>query len=132
MLHFIGKDNIVFHCIVFPSMLKAHGDYILPENVPANEFLNLEGNKLSTSKNWAVWLHEYLVDFSDMQDVLRYTLTANAPETKDNDFTWKDFQARNNNELVAIFGNFVNRVVCLLYTSPSPRDGLLSRMPSSA
>ena len=94
-------------------MLKAHGDYILPENVPANEFLNLEGNKLSTSKNWAVWLHEYLVDFSDMQDVLRYTLTANAPETKDNDFTWKDFQARNNNELVAIFGNFVNRVVVL-------------------
>ena len=113
MLHFIGKDNIVFHCIVFPSMLKAHGDYILPENVPANEFLNLEGNKLSTSKNWAVWLHEYLVDFPDMQDVLRYTLTANAPETKDNDFTWKDFQARNNNELVAIFGNFVNRVVVL-------------------
>jgi len=113
MLHFIGKDNIVFHCIIFPSMLKAHGDYILPENVPANEFLNLEGNKLSTSKNWAVWLHEYLEDFPDMQDVLRYTLTANAPETKDNDFTWKDFQARNNNELVAIFGNFINRVVVL-------------------
>lgn len=113
LLHFIGKDNIVFHCIIFPSILKAHGDYILPDNVPANEFLNLEGNKLSTSKNWAVWLHEYLVDFPDMQDVLRYTLTANAPETKDNDFTWKDFQARNNNELVAIFGNFINRVVVL-------------------
>ncbi len=115
LLHFIGKDNIVFHCIIFPSMLKAHGDYILPENVPANEFLNLEGNKLSTSKNWAVWLHEYLDEFPDMQDVLRYTLTANAPETKDNDFTWKDFQARNNNELVAIFGNFVNRVVVLTH-----------------
>ena len=113
MVHFIGKDNIVFHCIIFPSMLKAHGDYILPENVPANEFLNLEGNKLSTSKNWAVWLHEYLVDLPDMQDVLRYTLTANAPETKDNDFTWKDLQAKNNNELVAIFGNFINRVVVL-------------------
>jgi len=113
MVHFIGKDNIVFHCIIFPSMLKAHGDYILPENVPANEFLNLEGNKLSTSKNWAVWLHEYLEDFPNMQDVLRYTLTANAPETKDNDFTWKDFQARNNNELVAIYGNFINRVVVL-------------------
>ena len=113
LVHFIGKDNIVFHCIIFPSILKAHGDYILPENVPANEFLNLEGNKLSTSKNWAVWLHEYLEDFPDMQDVLRYTLTANAPETKDNDFTWKDFQARNNNELVAIFGNFINRVVVL-------------------
>ncbi|TLF45339.1 methionine--tRNA ligase [Maribacter aurantiacus] len=113
LVHFIGKDNIVFHCIIFPSILKAHGNYILPENVPANEFLNLEGNKLSTSKNWAVWLHEYLEDFPNMQDVLRYTLTANAPETKDNDFTWKDFQARNNNELVAIFGNFVNRVVVL-------------------
>nr|WP_298995279.1 methionine--tRNA ligase [uncultured Allomuricauda sp.] len=113
LLHFIGKDNIVFHCIIFPSMLKAHGDFVLPENVPANEFLNLEGNKLSTSKNWAVWLHEYLEEFPDMQDVLRYTLTANAPETKDNDFTWKDFQARNNNELVAIFGNFINRVVVL-------------------
>lgn len=113
LVHFIGKDNIVFHCIIFPSILKAHGDYILPENVPANEFLNLEGNKLSTSKNWAVWLHEYLENFPNMQDVLRYTLTANAPETKDNDFTWKDFQARNNNELVAIFGNFVNRVVVL-------------------
>ena len=115
MLHFIGKDNIVFHCIIFPSMLKAHGDFILPENVPANEFLNLEGNKLSTSKNWAVWLHEYLEEFPDMQDVLRYTLTANAPETKDNDFTWKDFQARNNNELVAIFGNFINRVAVLTH-----------------
>ena len=113
LLHFIGKDNIVFHCIIFPSMLKAEGSYILPENVPANEFLNLESNKISTSKNWAVWLHEYLVDFPDKQDVLRYTLTANAPETKDNDFTWKDFQARNNNELVAIFGNFINRVVVL-------------------
>ena len=113
LVHFIGKDNIVFHCIIFPAILKAHGEYILPDNVPANEFLNLEGNKLSTSKNWAVWLHEYLEEFPDMQDVLRYTLTANAPETKDNDFTWKDFQARNNNELVAIFGNFINRVVVL-------------------
>lgn len=113
LVHFIGKDNIVFHCLIFPSMLKAHGDYILPENVPANEFLNLEGNKLSTSKNWAVWLHEYLEDFPNQQDVLRYTLTANAPESKDNDFTWKDFQAKNNNELVAIFGNFINRVVVL-------------------
>jgi len=113
LLHFIGKDNIVFHCIIFPSMLKAHGDYILPDNVPANEFLNLEGNKISTSRNWAVWLHEYLIDFPEKQDVLRYVLTANAPETKDNDFTWKDFQARNNNELVAIFGNFVNRSVVL-------------------
>ena len=113
LVHFIGKDNIVFHCIIFPSMLKAHGDYILPENVPANEFLNLEGNKLSTSKNWAVWLHEYLEDFPGQQDVLRYTLTANAQENKDNDFTWKDFQAKNNNELVAIFGNFINRVVVL-------------------
>ncbi|WP_108245337.1 methionine--tRNA ligase [Muricauda brasiliensis] len=115
LVHFIGKDNIVFHCIIFPSMLEANGDYILPDNVPANEFLNLEGNKLSTSKNWAVWLHEYLEDFPDMQDVLRYALTANAPETKDNDFTWKDFQARNNNELVAIFGNFVNRVAVLTH-----------------
>ncbi len=113
LVHFIGKDNIVFHCIIFPSILKAQGDYILPDNVPANEFLNLEGNKISTSKNWAVWLHEYLIDFPNMQDVLRYTLTANAPETKDNDFTWKDFQARNNNELVAVFGNFINRVVVL-------------------
>lgn len=113
LIHFIGKDNIVFHCIIFPAMLKAEGSYILPENVPANEFLNLEGDKISTSKNWAVWLHEYLEDFPNMQDVLRYALTANAPETKDNDFTWKDFQARNNNELVAIFGNFINRVVVL-------------------
>lgn len=113
LVHFIGKDNIVFHCIIFPSMLKAEGSYILPDNVPANEFLNLEGNKLSTSKNWAVWLPDYLKDFPEKQDVLRYTLTANAPETKDNDFTWKDFQARNNNELVAIFGNFINRVVVL-------------------
>lgn len=113
MLHFIGKDNIVFHCIIFPAMLSAEGSYILPNNVPANEFLNLEGNKLSTSKNWAVWLHEYLEDFPNQQDVLRYVLTANAPETKDNDFTWADFQARNNNELVAIFGNFINRVMVL-------------------
>ncbi|MBN9283418.1 MULTISPECIES: methionine--tRNA ligase [unclassified Flavobacterium] len=113
LVHFIGKDNIVFHCVIFPAMLKAEGSYILPDNVPANEFLNLEGNKLSTSKNWAVWLHEYLTDFPEKQDVLRYALTANAPETKDNDFTWKDFQARNNNELVAIFGNFINRVVVL-------------------
>ena len=113
LVHFIGKDNIVFHCIIFPAMLKAEGSYILPDNVPANEFLNLEGNKLSTSKNWAVWLPEYLEDFPNQQDVLRYALTANAPETKDNDFTWKDFQARNNNELVAIFGNFINRVIVL-------------------
>ena len=113
LLHFIGKDNIVFHCIIFPAMLKAEGSYILPDNVPANEFLNLEGNKISTSKNWAVWLHEYLEDFPNQQDVLRYVLTANAPETKDNDFTWADFQARNNNELVAIFGNFINRVLVL-------------------
>lgn len=115
LLHFIGKDNIVFHCIIFPVMLKTHGDFILPENVPANEFLNLEGQKLSTSKNWAVWLHEYLIDFPEQQDVLRYTLTANAPESKDNDFTWKDFQARNNNELLAIYGNFINRVVVLTH-----------------
>ncbi len=113
LLHFIGKDNIVFHCIVFPAMLKAEGSYILPENVPANEFLNLEGDKISTSRNWAVWLHEYLEDFPGKQDILRYVLTANAPETKDNDFTWKDFQARNNNELVAVFGNFVNRALVL-------------------
>ncbi len=113
LVHFIGKDNIVFHCIIFPAMLKAEGSFILPDNVPANEFLNLEGNKLSTSKNWAVWLHEYLQDFPDKQDVLRYALTANAPETKDNDFTWKDYQARNNNELAAVFGNFINRVVVL-------------------
>ena len=113
LVHFIGKDNIVFHCIIFPCILKAAGDYILPENVPANEFLNLEGNKISTSKNWAVWLHEYLEEFPGQEDVLRYVLAANAPETKDNDFTWKDFQARNNNELVAIFGNFINRVSVL-------------------
>src|SRR5574344_1829951 len=113
LLHFIGKDNIVFHCIVFPTMLKAEGSYILPDNVPANEFLNLEGDKISTSRNWAVWLNEYLVDFPGKQDVLRYVLTANAPETKDNDFTWKDFQARNNSELVAIYGNFVNRALQL-------------------
>jgi len=113
LLHFIGKDNIVFHCIIFPCLLKAHGDYILPENVPANEFLNLEGEKISTSRNWAVWLHEYLADFPDKEDVLRYVLIATAPETKDNDFTWKDFQARNNNELVAILGNFINRTLVL-------------------
>ncbi len=113
LVHFIGKDNIVFHCIVFPSMLKAHGDYILPDNVPSNEFLNLEDDKISTSRNWAVWLNEYLVDFPGKQDVLRYVLTANAPETKDNNFTWKDFQARNNNELVAVYGNFVNRALVL-------------------
>lgn len=113
LIHFIGKDNIVFHCIIFPAMLKAHGEYILPENVPANEFLNLEGQKISTSRNWAVWLHEFLQDLPGKADVLRYTLCANAPETKDNDFTWKDFQARNNNELVAIFGNFINRALVL-------------------
>ncbi|MEQ8240274.1 MAG: methionine--tRNA ligase, partial [Cyclobacteriaceae bacterium] len=113
LLHFIGKDNIVFHCIIFPSLLKAEGSYILPENVPANEFLNLESNKISTSRNWAVWLHEYLEELPDKQDVLRYVLTANAPETKDNDFTWKDFQTRNNSELVAIFGNFINRAAVL-------------------
>tara|TARA_B110001469_G_scaffold42327_1_gene41856 strand:- start:706 stop:2760 length:2055 start_codon:yes stop_codon:yes gene_type:complete len=131
LVHFIGKDNIVFHCIIFPSMLKAHGDYILPENVPANEFLNLEGNKLSTSKNWAVWLHEYLEEFPNQQDVLRYTLTANAPESKDNDFTWKDFQAKNNNELVAIFGNFINRVVVLTnkyYTGEVPLAGTFTEV----
>ena len=113
LIHFIGKDNIVFHCIVFPAMLKAEGSYILPENVPANEFLNLENDKISTSRNWAVWLHEYLEEFPGKQDVLRYALTANAPETKDNDFTWKDFQARNNNELVAVLGNFINRALVL-------------------
>ena len=113
LIHFIGKDNIVFHCIVFPTMLKAHGNYVLPDNVPSNEFLNLEGRKISTSKNWAVWLNEYLVDMPGKQDVLRYVLTANAPETKDNDFTWKDYQARNNNELVAVYGNFVNRALQL-------------------
>lgn len=129
LVHFIGKDNIVFHCIIFPVMLNTHGGYILPENVPANEFLNLEGQKLSTSKNWAVWLHEYLQEFPDMQDVLRYTLTVNAPETKDNDFTWKDFQARNNNELVAIFGNFINRVAVLTkkyYDGKVPPAGTLT------
>ena len=115
LVHFIGKDNIVFHCIIFPIILKNAGNYILPENVPANEFLNLEGDKISTSKNWAVWLHEYLVDFPNKQDVLRYVLTANAPETKDNDFTWKEFQTRNNSELVAIFGNFINRVMVLTH-----------------
>ena len=131
LVHFIGKDNIVFHCIIFPVMLKAHGNYILPENVPANEFLNLEGKKLSTSKNWAVWLHEYLEDFPGQQDVLRYALTANAPETKDNDFTWKDFQARNNNELVAIFGNFINRVIVLsnkYYDGIVPQPGEYSEV----
>lgn len=115
LIHFIGKDNIVFHCIIFPAMLKAEGSYILPDNVPANEFLNLEGDKISTSRNWAVWLHEYLVDFPGKQDVLRYVLTANAPETKDNDFTWKDFQTRNNSELLAIFGNLVNRTMVLTH-----------------
>ena len=131
LLHFIGKDNIVFHCIIFPSMLKAEGSYILPNNVPANEFLNLEGNKISTSKNWAVWLHEYLEDFPGQQDVLRYVLTSNAPETKDNDFTWADFQARNNNELVAIFGNFINRVTVLThkyYDGITPSEGILSQI----
>ena len=113
LIHFIGKDNIVFHCIIFPSILEAHGEFILPENVPANEFLNLEGRKISTSNNWAIWLHEYLKDFKDMQDSLRYTLTVNSPESKDNDFTWKDFQSRNNNELVAILGNYINRVFIL-------------------
>ncbi|MGG8496416.1 methionine--tRNA ligase [Tenacibaculum sp. TC6] len=135
LVHFIGKDNIVFHCIVFPAMLKAHGSYILPENVPANEFLNLEGNKLSTSKNWAVWLHEYLEEFPNQQDVLRYTLTANAPENKDNDFTWKDFQAKNNNELVAIFGNFINRVVVLTnkyYDGQVPPAGEFSEADENA
>ena len=115
LLHFIGKDNIVFHCIIFPVMMKAHGKYVMPDNVPSNEFLNLEDDKISTSRNWAVWLHEYLVDFPGKQDVLRYVLTANAPETKDNNFTWKDFQARNNNELVAVYGNFVNRALVLTH-----------------
>ena len=129
LVHFIGKDNIVFHCIVFPSMLKAHGGYILPENVPSNEFLNLEGDKISTSRNWAVWLHEYLVDFPGKEDVLRYALCATAPETKDNDFTWKDYQARNNNELVAVLGNFVNRALVLTkkyYDGVVPSCGELS------
>jgi methionyl-tRNA synthetase len=134
LVHFIGKDNIVFHCIIFPAMLKAEGSYILPENVPANEFLNLEGNKLSTSKNWAVWLPEYLEEFPGQQDVLRYALNANAPETKDNDFTWKDFQARNNNELVAIFGNFINRVVVLTnkyYNGVVPEPSELNQVDES-
>ena len=129
LVHFIGKDNIVFHCIIFPCMLKAEGSYILPDNVPANEFLNLEGQKLSTSRNWAVWLHEYLEDFPGKEDVLRYVLTANAPETKDNDFTWKDFQTRNNSELVAIYGNFINRVVVLTnkyYEGKIPEAGEMS------
>ena len=129
MVHFIGKDNIVFHCIVFPSMLKAHGGYILPENVPANEFLNLEGDKISTSQNWAVWLHEYLDEFPGKEDVLRYVLCANAPETKDNDFTWKDFQSRNNSELVAVLGNFVNRALVLTkkyYDGVVPERGALT------
>ena len=129
MVHFIGKDNIVFHCIIFPVILKAEGSYILPENVPANEFLNLEGDKISTSRNWAVWLHEYLEDFPGKEDVLKYTLTANAPETKDNDFTWKDFQTRNNSELVAIFGNFVNRTLVLTdkyYSGSVPEAGELN------
>ena len=128
MVHFIGKDNIVFHCIIFPAMLRAEGSFILPENVPANEFLNLEGDKISTSRNWAVWLHEYLEEFKDKQDVMRYVLCANAPETKDNDFTWKDFQARNNNELVAILGNFVNRSFVLThkyYEGKVPEPGEL-------
>ena len=129
LVHFIGKDNIVFHCIIFPAMLKEHGSFILPKNVPANEFLNLEGQKLSTSKNWAVWLHEYLHDFEDMQDALRYVLTINAPETKDNDFTWSDFQSRVNNELVAVLGNFVNRVTVLTqkyYQGSVPAPGALT------
>jgi methionyl-tRNA synthetase len=131
LVHFIGKDNIVFHCIIFPIILKNAGGYILPENVPANEFLNLEGKKISTSNNWAVWLHEYLEDFTDKQDVLRYTLTANAPETKDNDFTWNEFQTRNNSELVAIFGNFINRVMVLThkyYNGKVPNGGTLNKI----
>ncbi|HPV26665.1 MAG TPA: methionine--tRNA ligase subunit beta, partial [Bacteroidales bacterium] len=129
MVHFIGKDNIVFHCIIFPAMLKAEGSYILPDNVPANEFLNLENDKISTSKNWAVWLHEYLEDFPGKQDSLRYALCASAPETKDNDFTWKEFQARNNNELVAILGNFVNRTLVLTanyYNGTVPVPGVMN------
>lgn len=135
LVHFIGKDNIVFHCIIFPIILKNTGTYILPENVPANEFLNLEGNKISTSKNWAVWLHNYLEDFPDKQDVLRYALTANAPETKDNDFTWKEFQTRNNSELVAIFGNFINRVMVLTqkyYNGKVPSMGELNAADQAA
>ena len=115
LVHFIGKDNIVFHCIIFPAMLKAHGGFVLPDNVPANEFLNIEGEKVSTSRNWAVWVNEYVKDFPECEDVLRYVLCANAPETKDNDFTWKDFQDRTNSELVAIFGNFVNRTFVLMH-----------------
>jgi methionyl-tRNA synthetase len=115
LVHFLGKDNIVFHCIIFPAMLKAHGGFVLPENVPANEFLNIEGEKVSTSRNWAVWVDVYVKDFPDMQDAMRYTLCANMPETKDNDFTWKDFQDRNNSELVAILGNFVNRAFVLMH-----------------
>lgn len=129
LVHFIGKDNIVFHCIIFPAMLKAHGEYVLPDNVPANEFLNLEGNKLSTSRNWAVWLHEYLDEFPGKQDVLRYALCASAPETKDNDFTWKEFQDRNNNELVAVFGNFINRTLVLTgkyFDNKVPQPGTLN------
>jgi len=135
MVHFIGKDNIVFHCIIFPAMLKAEGTYILPENVPANEFLNLEGDKISTSRNWAVWLHEYLDEFPGKEDVLKYVLTANAPETKDNDFTWKDFQTRNNNELVAILGNFVNRALVLTqkyYEGKVPLAGALTETDQAA
>ena len=127
LIHFIGKDNIVFHCIIFPIMLKMFGDFILPKNVPANEFLNLEGEKISTSKNWAVWLHEYLLEFPNMQDVLRYVLTATCPETKDNDFTWKEFQTRNNSELVAVYGNFTNRLLSLIdkyYDGNIPRSDL--------
>jgi methionyl-tRNA synthetase len=134
MIHFIGKDNIVFHCIIFPAMLKAEGSFILPDNVPANEFLNLENDKISTSRNWAVWLHEYLEEFPGKQDVLRYTLCANAPETKDNDFTWKDFQARNNNELVAILGNFVNRTLVLTnnyYDGKVPERGITDENDNS-
>ena len=130
LVHFIGKDNIVFHCIIFPSMLRAHGEYILPKNVPANEFLNLEGEKISTSKNWAVWIHEYLEDFPDKEDVMRYVLVANMPETKDSDFTWKDFQAKNNNELVAIYGNYVNRVIVLInkyYMGQVPTPEILTK-----
>ena len=135
LIHFIGKDNIVFHCIIFPAILKAEGSYILPDNVPANEFLNLEGDKISTSRNWAVWLHEYLIDFPGKQDILRYVLTANAPETKDNDFTWSDFQARNNNELVAILGNFINRALVLTqnyYKGIVPAAGTLTDYDKSA
>ncbi len=115
LVHFIGKDNIVFHCIIFPAMLKGHGGFIVPDNVPANEFLNIEGEKVSTSRNWAVWVHDYIKDFPDQQDILRYVLCSTAPETKDNDFTWKDFQDRNNNELVANLGNFVNRTMVLMH-----------------